>query len=151
RFDFHRIGTLDLLGRMREVLAAEGVEAGDDVLLPIARKADGGMRDALSLLDQVLSFTEGTPTALDVARVLGLVSEELFLELMEIVADQRHGEIFSYVGRLMDTGHDLSEFYRGLGEFLRVLLMIRLGNEEGAEVRPDLSDAYRACAERFAA
>src|SRR5690606_39213301 len=107
RFDFHRIGTLDLLARMREVLAGEGVEAGDDVLLPIAQKADGGMRDALSLLDQVLSFTEEAPTARDVARILGLVGDELFLELMDIVADHRHGEVFSYVTRLMDAGHDL--------------------------------------------
>src|SRR5690348_10832994 len=75
RFDFHRIGTTDLVRRMREVLRGEGVAAGDDVLLPIAQKADGGMRDALSLLDQVLSFTEGEPTAADVHRVLGLVGD----------------------------------------------------------------------------
>jgi DNA polymerase III subunit gamma/tau len=75
---------------MREVLAAEGIEAGDDVLLPIAQKADGGMRDALSLLDQVLSFTEGTPTAADVERVLGLVGDELFLELLDILAERDH-------------------------------------------------------------
>src|SRR2546423_7507319 len=59
RFDFHRISTPDLVSRLRTVMNAEGIEAGDDVLLPIAQKADGGMRDGLSLLDQVLSFTEG--------------------------------------------------------------------------------------------
>ncbi|HEX6069833.1 MAG TPA: DNA polymerase III subunit gamma/tau [Longimicrobiaceae bacterium] len=150
RFDFHRIGTLDLVARMREVLAGEGVDATDDVLLPIAQKADGGMRDALSLLDQVLSFTEGTPTARDVARVLGLVGDEVFLELMDIVADRRPAEVFSFVGRLMDTGHDLAEFYRGLADFLRALLMIRLGTGEGAEIRPELAEAYSARAERFA-
>jgi DNA polymerase-3 subunit gamma/tau len=150
RFDFHRIGTLDLMARMREVLAGEGVEATDDVLLPIAQKADGGMRDALSLLDQVLSFTEGTPTARDVARVLGLVGDEVFLELMDIVADRRPAEVFSFVGRLMDAGHDLAEFYRGLADFLRALLMIRLGTDEGAEIRPELAEAYAARAQRFA-
>src|SRR5690606_20042646 len=97
RFDFHRIGTADLVRRMREVLAAEGVQAADEVLLPIAQKADGGMRDALSLLDQVLSFTEGTPGTADVGRVLGLVGDELYLELMEIVSERRHPEVFRFV------------------------------------------------------
>src|SRR5690606_9740360 len=149
RFDFHRIGTSDLLRRMREVLGAEGIEASDDVLLPIAQKADGGMRDALSLLDQVLSFTEGVPTSRDVARVLGLVGDELFLEMMTIVSERRPADVFSYVGRLMDEGHDLAEFYRGLADFLRALLMIRLGSGDGVEIRPDLRDAYSRSAERF--
>src|SRR5690554_2860496 len=88
RFDFHRIGTADLVRRMREVAGAENIEAGEDVLLPIAQKADGGMRDALSLLDQVLSFTDGNPTGADVRRVLGLVEDELYLELAQIIADR---------------------------------------------------------------
>jgi DNA polymerase-3 subunit gamma/tau len=148
RFDFHRIGTADLVSRMREVLRGEGVEAGEDVLVPIAQKADGGMRDALSLLDQVLSFTEGQPTATDVHRVLGLVGDELYLDLMEIVAEHRHAEVFLYVQRLLSDGYDLAEFYRGLADFLRALLMIRLGGG-AAEVREDLRDRYAATAARF--
>jgi DNA polymerase-3 subunit gamma/tau len=149
RFDFHRIGTADLVSRMREVLRGEGVAAGDDVLVPIAQKADGGMRDALSLLDQVLSFTEGEPTAADVQRVLGLVGDELYLELMDVVAERRHAEVFVFVQRLLSDGFDLSEFYRGLADFLRALLMIRLGGA-GVEVREDLRERYAAAAERFA-
>jgi DNA polymerase-3 subunit gamma/tau len=149
RFDFHRIGTADLVNRMREVLRGEGVAAGDDVLVPIAQKADGGMRDALSLLDQVLSFTEGEPTAADVQRVLGLVGDELYLELMEVVAERRHAEVFVFVQRLLSDGFDLAEFYRGLADFLRALLMIRLGGGS-VEIREDLRDRYAAAAERFA-
>jgi DNA polymerase-3 subunit gamma/tau len=150
RFDFHRISTADLLGRMRQVLAAEGIAATDEVLLPIAQKADGGMRDALSLLDQVLSFTEGPPTPADVARVLGLVEDELFLELADTLAERQHAEVFRFVGRLLDEGYDLAEFYRGLADFLRTLLIIRLSGVEAAEVRPDLREAFAARAERFA-
>ena len=151
RFDFHRIGTADLVARMREVVAAEGVEVGDEVLLPIAQKADGGMRDALSLLDQVLSFTDGVPTGGDVRRVLGLVGDELFLELMEIVGEHRHGDVFRYVRRLLDDGYDLAEFYRGLADFLRALLVVKLSGADAAEIRDDLREEYVACAERFAA
>jgi DNA polymerase-3 subunit gamma/tau len=150
RFDFHRIGSAELVGRMREVLAAEGVDAPDEALLPIARKADGGMRDALSLLDQVLSFSEGAPTAEDVTRVLGLVGEELFLELFDIVAERRHGDVFRFVSRLLEEGYDLGEFYRGLADYLRALLLIRLQGADAADVRDDLREAIAAQAERFA-
>ncbi len=151
RFDFHRISTSELIGRMRVVLQAEGVQATDDVLLPIAQKADGGMRDALSLLDQVLSFTEGAPTPSDVARVLGLVEDELFLELADTLAEQRPADVFRFVARLLDEGYDLAEFYRGLADFLRTLLLIRLSGTDAAEVRPDLRGAFAERAERFAA
>jgi DNA polymerase III subunit gamma/tau len=151
RFDFHRIGTADLLARMREVLLAEGIEAGDAVLLPIARKADGGMRDALSLLDQVLSFTEGTPTAADVERVLGLIGDELFLELLDILAARDHAGVFRYVARLLERGHDLAEFYRGLADFLRSMLLVKLDDAGAAEIREDLREAYAERAGRFEA
>jgi DNA polymerase III subunit gamma/tau len=151
RFDFRRISTVDLLRRMREVLRYEGVDAPDEVLLPIARKADGGMRDALSLLDQVLSFTEGTPTAHDVGRVLGLVGEPLYLELMEILGDRRHADVFRFVSRLQEEGYDFSEFYRGLADFLRALLVVKLDGPEGAEVAEELRGSYDRIASRFEA
>ncbi|HUE96390.1 MAG TPA: DNA polymerase III subunit gamma/tau [Longimicrobiaceae bacterium] len=148
RFDFHRIGTADLLARMREVLRAEGIAAGDEILLPIAQKADGGMRDALSLLDQVLSFTEGTPSAADVHRVLGLVEDELYLELADIIAERRQADVFAFVAKLLAEGYDLAEFYRGLADFLRQLLLLRFA-EDAAEVRPDLREAYEKAANAF--
>jgi DNA polymerase III subunit gamma/tau len=150
RFDFHRIGTLDLMARMRQVLEAEGVEAGEDVLLPIAQKADGGMRDALSLLDQVLSFTSDAPTGADVRRVLGLVEDELYLELADIVAGRDQAAVFRFVARLLANGYDLAEFYRGLADFLRTLLILRLGGE-GAEIRAELRDRFEAAADQFGA
>lgn len=148
RFDFHRIGTSELIGRMRDVLKAEGVEADDDVLLPIAQRADGGMRDALSLLDQVLSFTDGAPDRTDVHRVLGLVEDELYLDLAEIIARHEQAAVFDYVARLLSEGYDLAEFYRGLADFLRTLLKLKL-TDTLAEVRSDLHDRYRQAAEAF--
>jgi DNA polymerase-3 subunit gamma/tau len=150
RFDFHRISTPDLVGRLRTVMNAEGVHAGDDVLLPIALKADGGMRDGLSLLDQVLSFTEGVPTSADVRRILGLVGTEVYLELFSVIADRRAADVFRFVGKMMDEGYDLAEFYRGLADFLRALLIVRLGGAEAESVRPDLRDAVAEMANRFA-
>ncbi len=149
RFDFHRIATADLVGRLREVLDAERIAASDDVLLPIAQKADGGMRDGLSLLDQVLSFTEGTPTAEDVRRVLGLVGTEVYLELFGIVAERRAADVFRFVGRMLDEGYDLAEFYRGLADFLRALLIARLGGGEPESVPQHQRAAVAEAAARF--
>ncbi|MBB4635799.1 DNA polymerase III subunit gamma/tau [Longimicrobium terrae] len=150
RFDFHRIATVDLVARLRTVLAAEGIEVGDEVLLPIAQKADGGMRDGLSLMDQVLSFTEGAPTADDVRRILGLVGTEVFLELFGIIADRRPAEVFRFVGRLLEQGYDLAEFYRGLADFLRVLLIVRLDGGEAEGVPHHLVPTVAELANRFA-
>ena len=73
RFDFRRIGPAAIRARLRAVLDAEGIAADDDALTLIARHADGGMRDALSVLDQCLSLGEGAVTADRVREVLGLV------------------------------------------------------------------------------
>jgi DNA polymerase III subunit gamma/tau len=149
RFDFRRITTQGIVSRLRTVLREEGVEADDDALVPIARRAEGGMRDALSLMDQVLSFAEGRVTGEDVRRVLGLVGEELYLELFDIVADRRYAAVFHFVQRVLDDGYDLAEFYRGLADALRALLVTSLENSDAADVRDDLRPHYTAIAARF--
>ncbi|HST63216.1 MAG TPA: DNA polymerase III subunit gamma/tau [Longimicrobium sp.] len=151
RFDFHRISTGDLVARLRTVLGYEGITVGDEVLVPIAQKADGGMRDGLSLLDQVLSFTEGPPTADDVRRILGLVGTEVYLELFTIVAERRSADVFRFVGRMLDEGYDLAEFYRGLADFLRALLIVRLGGGEVEAIPQHLQPVVGEMAARFAA
>ncbi|MDQ3389381.1 MAG: DNA polymerase III subunit gamma/tau, partial [Gemmatimonadota bacterium] len=150
RFDFRRIGTPEMVRRLREVLAAEGVDAPDEVLLPIAHKADGGMRDALSLLDQVLSFTEGTPDEGDVRRILGLVGRELYLELFDLLAERRQGDVFRFVARLVEDGYDFTEFYRGLADFIRALLIVKLDASEAGEARGEFGDEIVTTAESFA-
>ena len=128
RFDFRRIGPASIRDRLRQVLTAEGIAADDDALTLIARHADGGMRDALSLLDQCLSFGEGTVTAERVREVLGLVGDELYAEVLALVADRRPEAVFPLVDRLLDAGVDLTEFMGGAGELVRSLLMLRLGH-----------------------
>src|SRR6187455_1181242 len=78
RFDFRRIGPAEIRARLDRVLREEGVTADAEALAMIARAADGSMRDALSLLDQCLSFGEGRVTAARVREVLGLVPDELY-------------------------------------------------------------------------
>jgi DNA polymerase-3 subunit gamma/tau len=140
RFDFRRISVGDIVERLASVLAEEGSEGPEDALRLIARKADGGMRDALSLLDQILSLTGGTVDVDSVRRVLGLVEDERYVELLDVLRDGRHDEVFRVVQELVDEGYDLVEFYYGLLDVLRALLRLRLS----PDATIDASEEVRA-------
>jgi DNA polymerase-3 subunit gamma/tau len=144
RFDFRRIGPAAIRARLRAVLDAEGIAADDDALTLIARQADGGMRDALSVLDQCLSLGEGAVTAARVREVLGLVADDLFAETLDLVAERSPAAVFPLIDRLVDAGADLVEFMGGAGEALRAMLMLQLGTTpEG------LTDGLRQALERY--
>ncbi len=150
RFDFRRIGVSDIVARLETVLSAEGLPAPEDALRVIGRKADGGMRDALSLLDQVLSLTGGEIDLAAVRRVLGLVEDERYLELLDVLADGRHGDVFGLVEELLDEGYDLIEFYHGLMDVLRNVLRLRLSPDVSLDLRDDLRTSFAERAGRFA-
>jgi len=127
RFDFRRIGAAAIRDRLRAVLDAERIEADDDALTLIARQADGGMRDALSVLDQCLSFGEGRVTADRVREILGLVADQIYAELLDVLATRSPAGVFTLLDRLEDAGADLVEFIGATGEVLRSLLMLQVG------------------------
>jgi DNA polymerase-3 subunit gamma/tau len=129
RFDFRRIGPAAIKARLQEVVAAEGVAADEDALTLLARYADGGMRDALSLLDQCLSFGEGAVTAARVREVLGVAGDELYADVLALVAERRPAAVFPLIDRLLEAGADLVEFANGAAELLRAMLMLKVGAE----------------------
>ena len=131
RFDFRRVGPQAIADRVRSVLQQEGLQADDDAIEIIARVADGGLRDALSVLDQATAFGDGALTSQRVREVLGLVGDELFAELLAIVSGHRAADVFPFVAKLVEAGLDLTAFTDGAGDLLRALLATRLGG------RPD--------------
>jgi DNA polymerase-3 subunit gamma/tau len=132
RFDLKRIGLSDITQRLSTVLDGEGVKASDDALSMIARAADGSMRDALSLTDQVISIGDGAVTAERVREALGLVPEDEFLAIVDIIAGHRAGEIFDAVKKLADAGVDFGVFLSGFADILRAQLTVVLnGKAEG--------------------
>jgi DNA polymerase III subunit gamma/tau len=127
RFDFRRVGPHAIQDRLAQVAAAEHLTADPDACALIARVADGGMRDALSVLDQVTAFGEG---AVDVARVrdlLGLVGDEVYVEVLDLVAGRRADAVFPFVATLVEAGYDLVAFADGLGDLWRAVLAVSLG------------------------
>src|SRR5690349_4389041 len=145
RFDFRRIGPHAIAERLRAVADAEKLDVDDDALRLIAKSADGGMRDGLSLLDQVLSFGEGKVTPERVRDVLGLIADDLYGEMLRLVAERDAKAVFPLVDRLAESGADFSEFIGGAGEILRAVLMAGLGGEpEGrTEGMTALVEQYR--------
>src|SRR5882762_7810422 len=144
RFDFRRIGPHAIADRLRHVVAAEGLAADNEALHLIAKSADGGMRDGLSILDQVVSFGEGPVTAARVREVLGLISDDVYGELLRLVSERDPKAVFPLVERLADAGADLGEFVAGAGEIVRAVLLANLGGKpEG------FTDALLALIERY--
>src|SRR5438132_3159878 len=129
RFDFRRIGPHAIVARLKEVARTEQLQVDDDALHLIARSANGGMRDALSLLDQVLSFGEGAVTAARVREVLGLIPDELYSEMLRAIVERDSGAIFPLVDRLLEAGADLGEFVNGAAETLGALLLVGVGGQ----------------------
>ena len=129
RFDFRRIGPHAIVARLQDVAKAERLQVEDDALRLIAKSANGGMRDALSLLDQVLSFGEGPVTAARVREVLGLIPDELYGEMLRAIVERDPGAIFPLIDRLLEAGADLGEFVNGAAESLRALLLVGVGGQ----------------------
>ncbi len=138
RFDFHRIGVSDIVARLSKILTQEDATATEDALHVIARKADGGMRDALSLLDQVIALTGGEVDVESVRRVLGLVEEERYVEVLDILIESRHERVFGFIQSLVDEGYDLVEFHHGLLDVFRILLRLRLSPDADVDVQDDV-------------
>ena len=150
RFDFKRIGPAAMRARLERVLKAERVDADADALAMIARAADGSMRDALSLTDQVLAMGEGAIVPERVRDALGLVAEDEFLALLDIIAEHRAGDVFAFVARLADAGIDFGQFLTGFGDVVRALLAVTLGGTP-PEVSERARDALEQRKQAFAA
>ena len=150
RFDLKRIGLGDITRRLSSVLEKEGVTVSEDALSMIARAADGSMRDALSLADQVISIGEGPVTAERVREALGLVPEDEFIAILDIIAGHRAGDVFAAVNKLADAGVDFGVFLSGFADVLRAQLTVVLnGKAEG--VSATAAAALKERRELFAA
>lgn len=139
RFDFKRIGPAEIKERLTSVLESEGIESEPQALAMIARAADGSMRDALSLTDQVLAMGDTRVSADRVREALGLVPEDELLALLDLILERRAGEVFSFVARLADAGIDFGLFLGGFADMVRAQLAVVLGG-----TTPEIPDRIRA-------
>jgi DNA polymerase-3 subunit gamma/tau len=128
RFDFRRISISDITKHLKKILKAEKVKAADDALFAIARNASGSMRDAESVLDQLISFSEGEIKSDDVDALLGLVDQETFLILGKTVIENDTVSALTVVDRIINEGKDINQFIISWQQYWRDVLMMKMGS-----------------------
>jgi len=125
RFDFKRISEPMIRGRLEFICQKEDISFETPALEAIARKADGSMRDALSLFDQVIAFSGSTLGLEDARRILGLPPDELFAGLLDAVVSHDAKSCYDVVEKVVGEGLELGEFLLGFGNHLRDSLFAR--------------------------
>ncbi|MDP2359854.1 MAG: DNA polymerase III subunit gamma/tau [bacterium] len=150
RFDFKRLTPQEIEESLTRVCASEEVRIEPRTLRLIARRADGGMRDAQSMLDQVLSFSEGEVSHEEVVQALGLVGQERLDQVLEALRDRDGAAALRLARDLSAAGTDLAEFLLQLADQLRHLLLVRLDPAgAAAELPEDLLARLGALAPAF--
>ncbi len=144
RFDFHRLTTADIVSNLRTVLKKAGASIDDEGLLLIARAADGGMRDALSLTDQCLSFIGDRVTAADVYDVLGSMDRSFMAGFVDRILEGDAARVLSLLNDALMQGRDLTVFTEDLISYFRSLLFAAACGrcEDLLDCTPDDMDVF---------
>lgn len=130
RFDFKRLTVEEIVGHLTRLAQAEGLEAQEEALHVIGRETDGGMRDAIGLLEQGIAYAEGKLTAGDVRAVLGLAENEALMAFGRAIAAHDPAAGLAVIEKAGEEGKDPALFARQLARFFRDLLFLLLTDAE---------------------
>ena len=125
RYDFKALSPNEIYNVLENVCLKENAAFDKEALMHIAKASDGGLRDALSFLDQALSFCDEKITDDDAASVTGTVSKQKLIDLAEAMKDKKLTESINLVSELQDSGKETGKIVNGLLEFYRDILMIK--------------------------
>lgn len=145
RFDFRRISPEDIVYRMKEVLGSEELEVSEDALYEIAKASEGGMRDALSLLDQAISYSTEKVSLEDVLSITGAVSQAFIVKIVQAIFNENIVEALDSVESLIKNGKDPARFVEDLIFYYRDVLLYQASEEnayllEKAAVNEDFKE-----------
>jgi DNA polymerase-3 subunit gamma/tau len=143
RYDFKSIPVREIVAQLDYICKSEGLDVDEDALLEIAKKADGAMRDAQSLLDQVISFSGGHVGLKEVRDALGLINRDLFFSASTLIAADDKKSLITFVREVLESGVDVAEFLSGLEEHFRNILVAKIiGNADELEVSEEYRKRY---------
>ena len=153
-YDFNRMTVQDIVGHLENVARQEGITYEPAALNVIAQKADGGMRDALSIFDQVASFCQGNITYQQTIADLNVLDHDYYFKLVDYFLDGKIPEIMLTFDEILSKGFEGSHFVAGLNNHLRNLLVSRDAAtvkllETSDEVRQRYSQQAQRCQPRF--
>ena len=144
RYDFKRITVEEIEGRLRYIAKEMGMEAEDEALSMIAIQADGGMRDALSILDQCAALADGTITAERVRQILGLVGHDWIYKMTKALAARNVQDVLQILAELLRDGKDLKQVLSELSLHLRGLMIFQAaGTVEAMDLYAEPQDVLQ--------
>lgn len=125
RFDFHRISLQEMVKRLKQICEAQQVQVEDQALHLVAKLAEGGMRDALSLLDQAISYSGAAVTAQQVIQITGTVSQTYYSTLAKLIAERDAAQAIEQFDQLMVQGKDPEQFLQDFMHYYRDMLLLK--------------------------
>ncbi|MBC8183318.1 DNA polymerase III subunit gamma/tau [candidate division KSB1 bacterium] len=140
RFDFKRISINEIIDHLKIICQEEKIDIDNEALYLIARKAEGGMRDSQSLLDQAISFCGTKIKADDVIDLLGVIDWEIFFQFTNYIVNKDAKNGFKLAEKIFVNGYDLVEFLNGINEHLRNILIFK---STGDMAFIESSDSYK--------
>ncbi len=144
RFDFHRISIESIVSRLGSVCVGEGVEFEPEALELIAHRAEGGMRNALTTLEQLIAFDAGKVTLAGAQNLLGALDDTDLSEIVEAIGRRDAVACFNWLANYVETGADLAQFVQDLAEYVRTMYLLSMA---GLEVELQISNAARKAME----
>jgi DNA polymerase-3 subunit gamma/tau len=148
RHEFRRVPVDEIVKHLKTILKAEKIRADDDALIQIARQSAGGMRDAISLLDQLSSAGEKITLALT-QTVLGTATSQTVLDIISSVMDHDPAQGLETIHKALDAGADPRSLARQVVEYLRGLMLIQMGNVNQVEATADVKKQMQSHARSF--
>ncbi len=140
RFDFHRISNEAIVSRLGAICIEEGVDFEGEALDLIAYRAEGGMRNALTALEQLIAFGNGHVTLEGAQNLLGSLDETDLSEIVLAIGKRDAAACFNWVARYVETGADLAQFVRDLAEYIRNMYLLSIA---GIEVEIHVNEPVR--------
>lgn len=139
RFDFRRLNLDEIVGRLSKILKEEKTKFEIEALKLIAKEADGSIRDAESLLGQVLSYESKNLSLKGVEQILGLVGHSHLKSFMDFIINKSKGESLLWIQKTVDAGYDLHQFLNSLNHYLRHLLFVDMDKELAKNIERELN------------
>ncbi len=137
RYDFHRIPVAQIVRQLSEIDQKEGVDISADILMLIAKKAEGSLRDAESLLDQLIASSDKSVTMEDAQKILSLIDYEFYIDIGNEIYQNNAKSLLLLAGKIIDEGINIAEFLNGFSEHFRNLLIANTTNSVDMLDLPD--------------
>lgn len=149
RYNFKRISIKDISDKLKLIAKSEGIEIDEESLMIIAKKADGAMRDAQSIFDQVVAYCGVKISSAQLSEALNIIDEEYFFRVTDAIKIQDTVSALRLVQEIINTGYDIKEFLSGLTDHFRNLLIAKTSSPDLIESSEQTRNRYAADAKEF--